>query len=350
MDRQELKQIQLYRQHLTNKADKLTVVRDILGVQAQFMSAAMHSLRIRCSDWDEVTVGTGLVKNWTIRGTMHVFAEDDLPLFIHCGDGADYLKNEWSGRNFWNSRDRWALTPERQSYFNDVIVSAIGTAPMSRDELREVCRMAGMTQPEEESLFDPWGGGIRLLCERGFLNYTVSEKKELCLAPHFTPIPEEGAMAEICRRYLTHMAPATVADICYYLKCTKAQAKTWLGGLPVKTVVIEGEEYFYLGDIEGNYPEVPRCIFLAGFDQLMLAYEKQTSIYLPNEYLRGIFNTSGIVMPAVLLDGTVCGKWKRTKNKLEVTCFRELTAGEKRTVTDAAEELWDSEIRKIIIK
>ena len=32
----ELKQIQLYRQHLTDKADKHTVCHDLNGIQAQF--------------------------------------------------------------------------------------------------------------------------------------------------------------------------------------------------------------------------------------------------------------------------------------------------------------------------
>lgn len=33
---EELKQIRLFRQHLTDKADKMTVVKDLNGIQAQF--------------------------------------------------------------------------------------------------------------------------------------------------------------------------------------------------------------------------------------------------------------------------------------------------------------------------
>lgn len=55
----------------------------------------------------------------------------------------------------------------------------------------------------------------------------------------------------------------------------------------------------------------PRCLFLAGFDQLMLGYEKKESLYLAPENLRAIFNLAGIVMPPVMLDGRVVGKWKR---------------------------------------
>ncbi len=350
MTENELKQIRLYRQHLTNKADKITVVKDLCGVQAQFMTNAMHSLKIRTENYDDETLGDGLVKNWSVRGTVHVFAEADLPLFMHCDNGKSYRRNEWDGKRFWNSRDCWALTPERQKYLSEVILSAVAKKERTRDELKEICRATGMTNAEESSMFDQWGGGIRELCERGFMCYTAQENKTFCLSPEFVPIPEGEARLEICRRYLTNMAPATISDICYYFKCTKHQAKEWLSSLPVKTVTVESAEHYYLGELSGNIPEIPRCIFLAGFDQLMLAYEKRNNTYLPNEYLRGIFNLSGIVMPSVLIDGTVCGKWKKSGSKLEVTAFRELTECEKAVVKSNADKLWGAEITKFAIK
>ena len=63
---QELKIHQLTNQHLIQPADKMTVIRDLCGVQAQFMVNAMHSLKIRCNDFKENTAADGLVKNWTV--------------------------------------------------------------------------------------------------------------------------------------------------------------------------------------------------------------------------------------------------------------------------------------------
>ena len=70
---EELKIRQLTSQYLITPSDKMTVVRDLCGVQAQFMVNAMHSLRIRCNDFDENTVADGLVKNWTVRGTVYCY-------------------------------------------------------------------------------------------------------------------------------------------------------------------------------------------------------------------------------------------------------------------------------------
>ncbi len=78
----ELKQIQLSRQHLTERADKRTVCRDLNGFQAQFTVNVAHSLRIRCNEKIEKDCfGSNLVKNWTIRGTVHVFNQEDMPVY-----------------------------------------------------------------------------------------------------------------------------------------------------------------------------------------------------------------------------------------------------------------------------
>lgn len=344
---EELKIRQLTNQYLITPADKMTVVRDLCGVQAQFMVNAMHSLKIRSTDYDEQTVADGLVKNWSVRGTVHVFAESDLPLFIRCNNGESYRKNEWGGYTFWNNERRvWALTPERQKYFANIIVSAVAEKPYTRDELKILCRSHGMDAEEEDSMFEAWGGGIRELCERGFMHYVVREKKAYIASPEFKPIPEQEAKLEIARRYFTNMGPATIRDAMYYMGAKQAEVKNWLKILPVEAVECDGKTYYYIPNGKSYDKEIPLCIFLAGFDQLMLGYQKKESIYLPQEHLRGIFNLAGIVMPPVLLNGTVVGKWKRKNNKLAVTLFEAVSAQDKKVIRDTAEKLW-SDISKI---
>ncbi len=338
---EELKIRQLSNQHLLSPADKVTVLHDLCGIQAQFMANAIHALKIRCSDFQEDTVKEGLVKNWTIRGTVHVFAEDDLPLFIHCNNGQDYRNNDWHGKSFWNQRYGWALTPERQAYFVNVILEALKDSPLTRDELKDICRQSGMTEPEESSMFDQWGGGIREMCERGFINYVVQEKKAFCLSPAFTPIPEEEAMLEIARRYFTHMGPSTIHDAMYFFHTTAAKVKAWLSHLPVSSVECSGRTYYYI-DTHQTYDQgMPKCLFLAGFDQLLLAHEKKESLFLRPEDMRGIFNLAGIVMPAVLLDGEVVGKWKKKNRRLTVSLFKPASQPVKNTISDYAGSLWD---------
>jgi len=338
---EELKIRQLTNQHLVEKSNKLTVVRDLCGVQAQFMVNAMHSLKIRCHDFSEENAGDGLVKNWTVRGTVHVFAEEDLPLFIRCNNGESYRKNDWRGYTFWNQRDKWALTPERQKYFSEIIVSAVGERPYTRDELKELCEAHSMTESEKESMFESWGGGIRELCERGFMNYAVQEKKAFIASPEFTPIPEEEAKLEIARRYFTNIAPATVHDAMYYTGAKQAEVKNWLAKLPVESIDRGGKTYYYIPNGKSYDKEIPPCLLLAGFDQLMLGYQKKESLYLPEEHLRNIFNLAGIVMPPILLHGRVVGKWKKKNADLTFALFEKISMADKKLITGTAEKLWN---------
>lgn len=340
MTLEELKIRQLTNQYLISGGEKLRVVRDLCGVQAQFLGNAIHSLRIRCSDFDESTVKNGLVKNWTIRSTVHVFAECDLPLFIRCNNGEDYRKNLWNGYTFWNQRDKWALSPERQQYLSTVILSSLKDGGRTREELKEICRSNGMTHAEESCMFDPWGGGICELCKRGFMNYTVQEKKAYCLSPEFSPVPDEEAKLEIARRYFTNIAPATVHDAMYFLGAKQADVKKWLSQLPVKSTDYGGKTYFYIENGKDYNAEIPKCVFLAGFDQLMLGYQKKESLYLPQEHLRGIFNLAGIVMPSILLDGKVIGKWKKKNSRLTFTLFESVNERNRKAIISEAEKLW----------
>ena len=114
---EDIKIRQLTNQYLIIKGEKQKVIHDLCGFQSQFMVNAIHSMKIRCLDFSQETVSEGLVKNWTIRGTVHIFAEDDLPLFKHCDNGNSYLLDNWFGYVKWNGINSWALSPERQKYF-----------------------------------------------------------------------------------------------------------------------------------------------------------------------------------------------------------------------------------------
>ncbi len=341
MTLEELKIRQLTNQYLITPGDTLTVLRDLCGVQAQFMGNAIHSLKIRCTDFD--APGEGLVKNWTLRGTVHVFAEADLPVFTA---SRYYRCNAWTAPSWWNQRSDWALTPRRQQYLSGVILSALEQGPLPREELKRLCREQGMTEGEEHSMFDPWGGGIRQLCERGFLHYLAREEKIFALSPEFKPMSEEEAERELARRYFTNFGPATVHDAMYFFRTSGRQVEKWLSQLPVTACEWEGKTYYFIQNGKQYGGDIPRCLFLAGFDQLMLGYEKQESLYLKQDDLRRIFNLAGIVMPALLLDGEVAGKWKMKNGVLTVEPFHTLSREELSQVTQKVEVLWP-ELRKL---
>ena len=329
MNKEELILRRLGGQHLLRPADIRTVIRNLCGVQAQFLSHALYGLSIRSR---EVSVD-GLVKSWTNRGTMHLFDEADLPLFLH--EGRTY---------FLRPVDRFGadehISAQRKEFFARLIEESVGAGTDEREALKEICGKAGMTEEEERSLFDPWGGVIRALCEEGRICHKVQEKKAYALCPPFVPMERGEARLELARRYFTHFGPATVKDAAYFFSATQKEVKTWLKELPVTCVQVEGRDHFYIDGPELG-GEIPACLFLAGFDQLMLGYEKRESVFLAPEHLRSIFTLSGIVRPAVLIRGEVAGFWSVKGRKLKVALFSD---GDRALVSEAAARQWEDQM------
>ena len=300
-------------------------------MQAQFLSHALHGLSIRCNE-----VRTeGLIKSWTNRGTMHLFSVDDLPLFLHEGRThflrpVDTLESDAY------------ISADRKAFFADLIVDAVSQGIDEREALKSVCEKAGMTENECQSLFDPWGGTIRALCEAGRICHKVQERKAYQLCPAFEPMAEKPAQLALARRYFTHFGPATIKDAAYFFGTTQAKVKSWLKQLPVTETTLDGKAYFYIdnGLPAGN---LPGCLFLAGFDQPMLGYEKAESLFLPREHMRDIFNLAGIVRPAILANGTVIGWWNLKNRKLKITL---LSPADHKLLSETATALW-SDLKQI---
>lgn len=317
-------------QHLTCPAEQETVVRDLCGVQAQFLSAALHALAIRTGGAVEPEK---LVKSWTIRGTVHLFSPADLPLFLHEDRTHDLRPvDRMVGDEF--------ITLERKEYFARLILEQLARGVSRREDLKAACFAAGMTGREGESVFNSWGGTLRALAETGKITHRVDLDKAFQLCPPFTPMEEGPARLELARRYFSHYGPATVRDAAYFFGKPQREVRGWMNKLPLSHAQAEGKDCFWLEGGETQWPDIPPCLFLAGFDQLMLGYEKTESPFLPPEYLRGIFSLSGIVFAPILLRGRVAGRWKQKDGALTLTFFAPLPAGERELILAAAGELW----------
>lgn len=334
MEQEEMILRRLSTQHLLCKTDTQTAVKDLCGIQAQFLSHALHGLSIRC---DEMQT-EGLVKSWTNRGTMHLFSIDDLPLFLHQGRSHFLRPVDTLEADAY-------LSAARKAYFSDVILDGIGQGIDQRDTLKTLCESRGMTEAEAKSAFDPWGGLIRALCESGKICHKVQEKKAYMLCPPFEPMKEASARLELLRRYFTHFGPATIKDAAYFFGTTQSQVKSYLSALPLEITNLGGKAYFYI-DTVSSIDQIPDCLFLAAFDQFLLGYDKTESLVLPKAHLRDIYNLAGIVRPAVLVKGQVAGWWNLKGHKLKIALF---SPADRKMIATAALQQWP-ELKSIVFE
>lgn len=325
MDCEEILIKRLHGHHLLQPADALAVARDLCGVQAQFLTHAYHALKIRSTHVDL----ENMVKNWSIRGTMHIFPLDDLPLFLHKGR-THYL------RPMDTFHADAYLDEKRKQHFADLIVNAIVEGIDTREQLKRLCENEGMTEDESKSIFNPWGGLIRALCESGTICHRIQTEKAYRICPKFEPMEQEAAQLELVRRYFTNYGPATVKDAAYFFGTTQAKVRQLLAKIPAERCECLGKTFFYLENGFCNH-SIPECILLAGFDPFMLGYDKAESLVLARENIRDIFNLSGIVRPAILLNGKVAGWWNLKNRKFSAMLFAECEGG---IIESTAYKMW----------
>jgi len=184
----DIKLLRLAGQHLTAKTGKLAAARDLCGYQAQFYRNAWHAARLRTAEpLSPDTWGEGLVKSWGQRGTVHVFPESDLPLFIRARKTPrEVCDSGWYP--FLLSMGIY-ISPERNQYFAQLIADAIHEGRDTREELKQICFAHGLTESEAEHVFNQWGGTIAELAGIGVLCFKVQEKKAYALCPPFEPMP-----------------------------------------------------------------------------------------------------------------------------------------------------------------
>ena len=326
-------------QHLLSSAPD--PAGDLCGLQAQFLRNAVHALRLRT---DSLSLD-GLVKTWTLRGTVHLLPERDLPLYLrHCGTAEDVCRSGWYQ---WTAERGHANPPERERQLAALMLAAIAEGIDEREALRIHLRQQGMTEAEEARAFNSWGGLIAELANIGAIAFRVemadhihpNEAKRYRLLAPFEPMEESAARLELLRRYLTHYGPVTLRDAAYFFHWTQSEIKALLTKLPAESLVIEGRTYFRL-PVGEPAQDMPDCILLAGFDPLMLGYRKEDNPFLPGEHLREIFNLAGIVNPAILLHGKVVGKGKEKNGKVELTAFVSLPAIDRARIEEEAIRLF----------
>ncbi|HEM3510937.1 DNA glycosylase AlkZ-like family protein [Streptococcus suis] len=315
------KGIILQKQGLLKPQSVQQICQNLNGLQAQFQPYVHIGFRNRMTadDFHEGSWQEELTRQWSLRRTVHAYLKSEIPLYIHEGRMAsvDYLETvSWD-----------VALPQVKKKFYQVILEALETGPMTREELKILCRAENIGVEEEKQVFNAWGGLLRYMVERGEI-YQEYGAKRFHRLTDFQPLSREKAELEIARRYFTGFGPVSLADARYYFKENKSTVLKWMKQLDLKTVEVVGEERFYLGELEEA--ELPDCLFVAGFDQLLLGYEKKANPFFNPKYIRNIYTLTGIVKPVVFYKGRFVATWKRDKGTILLDIFEDITQQEEK--------------------
>ncbi|MCC8165011.1 MAG: winged helix DNA-binding domain-containing protein [Planctomycetes bacterium] len=335
IDKRELLLASLDKQFFLSRGRSRDIVSRLCGLQAQFANNPGHALRIRASDFHPSTWTEGLVKTWTFRHTLHAVRRDELSLFL----SAVGIPKKWD--------DGWMLDPKIKPKMSSRLLGWIREGVTEREALKKKALAIG-TKPEVmEGVFHGWGGLLSEMCRRGLIAYAPDTGKRFVPLDDFKPMPMAKARAILLERYFRHLGPATIQDAAWFFRLPQKTIRAAIekAAMPLRTVNVDGTPYFYIGEYDRSR-DIPPCLFLSGFDQLLLAYRDRTRLQDDCHKPLVVTNT-GIIHPTILLDGRLRARWKKDGRVLRIFPFKTLTKKARRLIELKGGELFGEEIGSV---
>ncbi len=307
------------------------VAKTLVGVQAQVTSSAALAiaLRSKMGSTDATSVALRerrLVRSWAMRGTLHLFAADDVPTIA----AALGSREQWR-RPAWL---RWFGMDEVEM---EALIDTIGEIlddgrPRTRAELAEEIG-SRLGEKAGKLLLGSWGSALKVASDRHYLVQSAEDEagvrfvKASRWVAGWRDEDEVVALASLIERYLAAYGPATPREI-----------RRWLGGATLKAVQpamalladrltevdVDGTRGFVrsedLAAIEATTATKGLVHLVGGFDPFIVGAGLRDQL-LPAAHLKRVSRTAGWISPVVLVDGRAAGVWDsvRSGDRLTIT-------------------------------
>jgi Winged helix DNA-binding domain len=324
----------------------------LCGAHAQVLSAAELSIGRRIAGatrsdvqralWQERT----LVKTFGPRGTIHLLATADLPV--------------WTGAlqalpsSVPTHPDGVRFTPEQAEEVIAAMGAALADAELTVDQLTEaIADRAGPWAVEQtmEAFGGKWPRWRQLTstaAHRGMLCFGPDRDRNVTYTnprrwlPGFRPADSDAALRTLLTRYLYAYGPATPQHFAKWLGIPPRNAAVQFGGMAgeLETVELAGEPAWTLAGDTATPPRPHRGIrLLPYFDAYLVAGQPRERLYPGAAAIRALTPAGQAGnYPVLLVDGVVGGVWhqRRSGRKLAITVepLRELTASQRRQLDD----------------
>jgi hypothetical protein len=314
------------------------VVRGLLAVQAENRPQACWAVATRATgvtepDMVRLLDDGAVLRTHVLRATWHFVTPDDIRWLVE-------LTAPGLRRTYASAQQELGLTDDQLHRSRAVVSEALGGAgALSRGQLGERLRAAGLpaegralglqlAHAEQTALICSGPGGAdsyALLAER---------------APSARRLDRDEALAEVVLRYVTGHGPATERDLAYWATLTLTDVRKGLArvGDRLQRTEHDGRTYWSTEGPPDDLRLEPRAHLLQTLDEYHNGYQ----------HSRHLLDLAGLVprtrLPSVgmvLVDGQMVGGMRRDVHDDRVAfvlrLYRELDAGERQAVTDAAD-------------
>jgi hypothetical protein len=314
-----------------------TILGQVVGLQAQVLSAAALGMRARSTGLDASDVNRALndersiVRSWLMRGTLHVVAADDIRWLVQ-------LLGPVFVRAFATRHAQLGLDEDMKT----VGVAAIRriltkSGPLTRYELvdRLRARNIGLNPKTQAPIHLIGLAALQgVLC--GGPERDDGESRYVLLddwIPRAAAMPSrEVALAELARRYFAAYGPATIEDFKAWSGIPMAEARLGVTGAQagLAEVTIQGQPGLVLGDRleRATNASAQQVRLLPAFDAYLLGYPRR-DLAVPPALQHRLQRGGGWLHPAVVVNGRAVAAWSLRKSgrrgELTVEPFEAIT-------------------------
>jgi len=340
---------------LARSTDLVDVVCATCGIHAQVQASAELQLAARVDGTTQAAVRDALwdtralVKTWSIRGTLHLHAAEDLPLWLAAVRAASPAEpgelREWVDPN---GKTHPALTPKDVQKIRAAVVDVLDGRALLREELAAevVQRVGGKAGSRLRSGFNFFGGAE--LCQGPPQGNKITLARPDQWVRGWEDVAEDEALREACRRFVRTYGPVRpIAFREWFAFRPAADLFESMAG-ELDEVDVEGTQSFVLaGDTAFPEPR-PSVRLLPEYDVYIMGFREREQL-VPDRvkaqvarHGRGRYEGPAGVR-FLLLDGLTAGLWERKKRgkriELDVTPARRLTRAQRTELGDEAERI-----------
>ena len=324
----EVSAFRLARHHLAGKApaEPSAICHDVCGIQAQVMSAAEIALWARNHELTRPAIHSALwesrtlVKTALMRGTLHLVAAKDFPIYIAA------LRTS-RVRQALQIMARYGVSENEARAVGEAVIEMLCGGPMTRKELTRQVLALGIAGKKSRPWFEQSSWGVmRLPMTEGLVCYGPNRGPEVALIRTDRwlggqkPVGEQEALRILIRRYLSAYGPADSRDFSKWSGLPASEVRPIWHSLEKDFIVVDipGMRGFMLREdakaLGNRDPECGVLRLLPSFDAYMLGhFEKQHLVEA--RYYKRVFRDQWWISPAILLDGRVIGTWATARGK-----------------------------------
>jgi hypothetical protein len=334
------------------------VVRAVCGVHAQMLPAAELSLGLRLVGATRQDVQAALwkrrslVKTYGLRGTIHLFPSDELPMWV-----AAFRANRRP------DEARWLAQMGLEMAQKEAIITAIGGALdgrcLTREELGlEVARRVGSwatdaVSPAFGGQWPRWLITLGAAANAGLLCFGPNQKGKVTFTRpdqwlgSWKEVESATALKMIFRRFLSTYGPATSQDFAQWFGMPPRTALALMRELAdeLEEVEVEGHHAWLLAsEAEASWAPVSDVArLLPHFDCYLIGCFPRDRL-VPSAWAKRVLKQGGIGnLPVVVVDGVVAGLWQQRRSgrrvEIVVEAFQPLSGDQHQQLEAAARRI-----------